>query len=97
MLVYVCTEKTEDRRQRTRRQRIGMSSGVFFHSQFHARLFSSKKAVRANKVTKWMTLMAQPWTEASARGVKMSRKYREKRETFAKRPFLSNFFVSLKL
>jgi hypothetical protein len=74
ILVYLCTEKREDRRQKIRRQRIGMSMGVLIHSQLHARLFSSNKAVRANRVTKWMTLMAQPWTEAIAKGVKMRRK-----------------------
>jgi hypothetical protein len=43
------------------------------HFQFQVQDFSSKKAVRAIRVTMWMMVMAQPWTDARARGVKMSR------------------------
>jgi hypothetical protein len=76
-LVYLCREKTDDRRQRIRIQRIDLSSGVLIHSQLHVRFFSSKKAARAVKVTMEMTVTAQPWTDPRARGVKISRAKRE--------------------
>jgi hypothetical protein len=52
-----------------------MSSGVGIHFQVLVMLFSSKKAVRAMRVMRWMKVMAQPWTEARARGEKMSNPY----------------------
>jgi len=73
MLVKRCKEKIVDRKQRSSRQRIGLSNGVFIHFQFQFQFISSKKAVRAMMVTRWITHMAQPWTDARARGVKMSR------------------------
>jgi len=50
-----------------------LSKGVLIHFQSQFQFISSKKAVRAIIVTRWITHMAQPWTEALARGVKMSR------------------------
>jgi len=75
MLVYLCTEKIVDRVDRITRIRIGISKGVLIHFQFPERFFSNKNAVRAIKVTRCMVLIAQPWTEALARGVKISRAY----------------------
>jgi len=66
-----------DRITRINRKTIGLSKGVLIHSQFQVRLFSNKKAVRAVSVTRWMVVMAQPWTDALARGVKIRRAYIE--------------------
>jgi len=62
-----------DRIDRINRKKIGRSNWVFIHFQSHVQLFSSRKQVRAMTVTMWMMVMAQGWTEARARGVKMSR------------------------
>ena len=64
-----------DRIDRINRKIIGLSSGVLIHSQFQARVFSNNKAVRAVSVTRWMVVMAHPWTDALARGVKIRRAY----------------------
>jgi hypothetical protein len=66
-----------DRIDRIKRIRMGLSKGVVIHFQFQSRLFSRKKAVKAKRVTPWMTHMAHPWTAPIASGVKMSREYRE--------------------
>jgi len=73
VLVRGCKEKIVDSKQSRRRQRIGLSRGVLIHFQVQVQFISSKKAVRAMMVTRWMMHMAQPWTDARARGVKMSR------------------------
>ena len=73
MLVYLCMEKIADRIDRIIRIRIGLSRGVLIHFHSHLRHLSTKNAVRAIKVTRWMMPTAQPWTEPRARGVKMSR------------------------
>jgi len=62
-----------DRIDRIKRTKMGLSNGVLIHPQFQARLFSSKKAVRAKRVKQWIKHMAHPWTEPIARGVKTSR------------------------
>jgi hypothetical protein len=62
-----------DRINRINRIKIGLSKGVFIHFQSKAQVLSSKKAVRAMRVTMWMMVMAQPWTEPRARGVKTSK------------------------
>ncbi len=62
-----------DRIDRIIRIKIGLSKVVLIHFQFHVKLFSSKKAVRAMRVTRWMVVMAQPWTDARARGVNTKR------------------------
>jgi len=51
MLVWRRDEKAVDSRQRSSRQRKGLSKGVLIHFQFPVRLFSTKNAVRAIKVT----------------------------------------------
>jgi hypothetical protein len=66
-------EKMVDSMDRINRIKIGMSKGVFIHVHSCVRLFSSKKALKASRVTKCMTLTAHPWTEPIARGVKMSK------------------------
>lgn len=73
MLERRCIEKRDDRRQRIRRQKIGLSRGVSIHFQFQLRHLFNKRAVRAIRVTRWMMLTAQPWTEPRASGVKMRR------------------------
>ncbi len=73
MLVRGCKEKTVDSKQSKSRARIGLSKGVLIHFQSQVRLLLSKKALRAVRVTMWMMVMAQPWTEPRARGVKMSK------------------------
>ena len=73
MLVCLCMEKIVDRINRINRIKIGLSKGVLIHFQFHVHAFSSKKVVRAMSVIRWMVAISQPWTDARARGVKMSR------------------------
>jgi hypothetical protein len=73
MLVWRRDEKAVDSRQRSSRQRKGLSKGVLIHFQLPVRLFSTKNAVRAIKVSRWMVVTAQSWTDALARGVKISR------------------------
>ncbi len=73
MLVRGCKEKTVDSKQSKSRARIGLSKGVLIHFQFQFQFISSKKEVRAIMVTMWITHMAQPWTEARARGVNTKR------------------------
>ncbi len=51
MLVKRCKEKMEDRKERRIRKTIGMSKGVLIHFQFPVKVFSSKKTVRAMRVT----------------------------------------------
>ena len=75
MLVRGCKEKIVDRKQSKSRARIGLSNGVFTHFHFQFQLISSKKAVRAMMVTRWITHMAQPWTDALANGVKINNAY----------------------
>ena len=75
MLVKRCKEKIVDRKQSSSRQRIGLSNGVLIHFQFQFQFISSKKAVRAIMVTMWITHIAQPWTDALARGVKINNAY----------------------
>ena len=72
-LVFRCKEKIEDRRQRNIRTIIGLSKGVLIHFQLEVRVFSSKKAVRAMSVIRWITVMAQGCTPARARGVNTSK------------------------
>jgi len=73
MLVGGCKEKIEDRKERRIRQIKGISRGVLIHFQAPVQVFSSKKTVRTMRVTMWMMVMAQPWTDARARGVKIRR------------------------
>ena len=63
----------EDRTQMISIQRMGLSNGVLIHPSFSLRIFSSKRAVSASSVIRWMTFLAQPWTAPIARGVKMRR------------------------
>jgi hypothetical protein len=74
VLVYLCNEKTVEIMDRISRIMIALSKGVFIHFHSQERLFSNKNAVRAIRVTMWITLIAQPWTAPIARGVKMSNK-----------------------
>ena len=59
-LVRGSTEKKVDRIDRMSRIRNGLSKGVLIHFQFPVWIFSSRKAVRAMRVTMWMVVMAQP-------------------------------------
>ena len=63
---------------------MGLSKGVLIHFHSHLQVFSNKKAARAMSVTMWITVMAQPWTDARARGVKMRREYIAYRGIFCK-------------
>lgn len=73
MLERGCIEKRDDRRQRIRRKKIGLSRGVSIHFQFQFRDLFNKRAVRAIRVTRRTMLTAQPWTEPRVSGVKMRR------------------------
>ncbi len=68
-----CTEKKEERKESMSTSAMGISSGVLIHSHSHLRVLLSKNAVKAIRVTRWITPTAQPWTDPRARGVKMSR------------------------
>jgi len=73
ILVLRCKEKIVERKESKSRARMGRSKGVEIQFHCQVRVFCIKKAVRAMRVTMWMMVMAQPWTEARKRGVKMSR------------------------
>jgi hypothetical protein len=74
-LVRGCTEKTVDRKDRIIMTRMGLSKGVLIHPHSHARLFSTKKAVRAMRLIIWIDVTAHGCTEALGRGVRMIRAY----------------------
>jgi hypothetical protein len=71
-LEWGCTEKKEERKESISKSPIGISSGVLIHSHSHLRTLLSRKAVTAMRVTRWIMLTAQPWTDPLASGVKMS-------------------------
>jgi len=54
MLVKRCKEKIVDRKQSKSRARIGLSNGVLIHFHFQFQFISSKNAVRAIMVIRWM-------------------------------------------
>ncbi len=72
-LIWRREERAVDRINRINKIIIGLSKGVLIHCHFPVRVFSIKKAVRAMRVTMWMVVTAQPWTEPLAKGVKISR------------------------
>ena len=71
-LIWRREERAVDRINRINRIIIGLSKGVLIHCQFQVRVFSIKKAVRAMRVIRWMVVMAQPWTDPLANGVKIN-------------------------